>query len=83
MLAAMVVVALGGGLWWLARLWVEWQWFEQFGWVAGLNVVEAVDARDAVTDAQHAAHFGHLRIRAKIGDLILDNLGRFLRHECP
>jgi hypothetical protein len=32
LLAALAAVALGGGLWGAARLWVEWQWFDQFGW---------------------------------------------------
>jgi hypothetical protein len=44
---------------------------------AGLDVVQTVDAGDTVADAEHASDFGYLRIRAKIGDLILDNLGDF------
>src|SRR5690606_27729951 len=45
--------------------------------LAGLNLVEAVDARDAVTDRKHAADFRDLRLGAEVGDLVLDDLGDF------
>ncbi len=43
--------------------------------LAGLDIVEAVDAGDAVADAQHGADFADLRLGAEIGDLVLDDLG--------
>ena len=45
--------------------------------LAGLDVVEAVDAGDAVADRQHAADFGDLRLGAEVGDLVADDLGDF------
>jgi hypothetical protein len=45
--------------------------------LAGLDVVEAVDAGDAVTDRQHLADFGDLGLGAEIGDLVLDDLRDF------
>src|SRR5262245_50689033 len=36
--------------------------------LAGLDVVEAVDAGDAVADRQHGADFGHLRFGIEIRD---------------
>ncbi len=38
--------------------------------LARLDVVEAVDARDAVTDGQHLADFGDLGFSAEVGDLV-------------
>ncbi len=45
--------------------------------LAGLDVVEAVDAGDAVADAQHGADLGDLGLGAEAGDLVLDDLGNF------
>ncbi len=45
--------------------------------LAGLDIVEAVDARDAVADRQHLADFGDLGLLAEILDLILENCGNF------
>ncbi len=41
--------------------------------LAGLDVVEAVDAGDAVTDGQHLADFGDVGFLAEIGDLVLED----------
>ena len=45
--------------------------------LAGLDVVEAVDAGDAVADAEHGADLADLRVGAEAGDLLLDDLGNF------
>jgi hypothetical protein len=45
--------------------------------LAGLDVVEAVDAGDAVADRQHGADFGDLGLGAEAGDLVADDLGDF------
>ena len=45
--------------------------------LAGLDVVEAVDAGDAVADGQHLADFGDLGFLAEILDLILEDCGNF------
>ena len=45
--------------------------------LAGLHVVEAVDAGDAVADRQHLADFGDFRLLAEILDLILQDRGDF------
>src|SRR5712675_1459302 len=45
--------------------------------LAGLDVVEAVDAGDAVTDGQHLSDFGNLSLLAKILDLVLEDRGNF------
>ncbi len=45
--------------------------------LTGLDVVEAVDAGDAVADGQHGADFGDLRIGIEIRDLVADNAGNF------
>ena len=45
--------------------------------LAGLDLVEAVDAGDAVADGQHLADFGDFRLGAEIGDLALENGGNF------
>ena len=45
--------------------------------LAGLHVVEAVDAGDAVTDRQHLADFGDLGLLAEILDLLLEDGGNF------
>ena len=45
--------------------------------LAGLNLVEAVDAGDAVADRQHLADFGHFGFIAEIGDLILEDRRNF------
>ena len=49
----------------------------EFDHLAGLDVVEAEDARDAVADAQHLAGLADLGLGAEIGDLILDDLRDF------
>ena len=43
--------------------------------LAGLDLVEAVDAGDAVTDRQHAADLGHLGLGAEVRDLLLEDGG--------
>src|SRR4051794_2757421 len=45
--------------------------------LAGLHVVEAVDAGDAVADGQHLSDFGHLGLLAEILDLVLQDRGNF------
>ena len=45
--------------------------------LAGLHVVEAVDAGDAVADRQHLADFGDFRLLAEILDLVLQDRGDF------
>ncbi len=45
--------------------------------LAGLDVVEAVDAGDAVADRQHGADFGDLRVGVEIRDLVADDAGNF------
>ena len=52
--------------------------------LAGLHVVEAVDAGDAVADRQHLADFGDLGLLAEVLDLLLEdrrNLGRADVHQ--
>ena len=43
--------------------------------LAGLDLVEAVDPRDAVADRQHAADLGDLGLGAEVGDLLLQDGG--------
>src|SRR5262249_37405840 len=45
--------------------------------LAGLDVVEAVDAGDAVADRQHLSDFGDFRLLAEILDLLLEDRGDF------
>src|SRR5712691_11624461 len=45
--------------------------------LAGLHVVEAVDARDAVADRKHLADFRDLGFLAEILDLLLEDRGDF------
>src|SRR5690606_33944489 len=45
----------------------------EFDELAGLHVVDAVDAGDAVTDRQHLADFGNLGLLAEILDLVLED----------
>src|SRR3984957_7374656 len=47
----------------------------EFDHLAGLDIVEAIGARDAVADRQHLADFGHLGFIAEIGDFVLENGG--------
>src|SRR6266581_2880047 len=42
---------------------------------AGLDVVEAVDAGNAVSDGQHLSDFGNLSLLAEILDLVLEDRG--------
>jgi len=44
---------------------------------AGLHVVEAVDAGDAVADGEHLADFGDFGLLAEILDLVLEDCGNF------
>ncbi len=44
---------------------------------ARLDIVEAMDAGDAVADLEHGTDFAHLRFGAEIGDLVLDDLRNF------
>src|SRR5712664_1869937 len=45
--------------------------------LAGLNVVEAVDAGDAVADGQHLSDLGNFSLLAEILDLVLEDRGNF------
>ena len=45
--------------------------------LAGLDVVEAVDAGDAVTDGEHLADLGDIRLVAEVFDLVFQNGGDF------
>ena len=45
--------------------------------LAGLDVVEAVDAGDSVADGQHGADFRDLRLSVEIRDLVADDAGDF------
>ena len=45
--------------------------------LAGLDVVEAVDAGDAVADGQHLSDFGNFSLLAEILDLVLEDRGNF------
>ena len=54
--------------------------------LAGLDLVEAVDAGDAVADRQHLADLGDIGLAAEIGDLLLQdrrNLRRANFHQRP
>ena len=55
----------------------------EFDHLAGLDLVEAVDAGDAVTDREHRTDFRDFRLGAEVGDLVLDDLARFLRRGFP
>src|SRR5207237_1678870 len=45
--------------------------------LAGLDVVEPVDAGDAVADGQHLSDFGDFGLLAEILDLVLEDRGNF------
>src|SRR5205807_8273810 len=49
----------------------------EFDHLAGLDIVEAVDAGDTVTDGQNLADFGDLGLLAEILDLVFQNCGNF------
>ena len=49
----------------------------EFDHLAGLHIVEAIDAGDAVADRQHLADLGNLGLLAEILDLLLENCGDF------
>ncbi len=49
----------------------------EFDHLAGLDLVEAIGAGDAVADGQHLADLGDFRLGAEIGDLGLENGGNF------
>src|SRR5439155_17117504 len=49
----------------------------EFDHFTGLDVVEAVDAGDTVTDGQHLSDFGNLSLLAEILDLVLEDRGNF------
>ena len=51
--------------------------------LAGLHVVEAVDAGDAVADRKHLPDLGDFRLLAEILDLLLAGSKRFPRREYP
>src|SRR6185437_11387001 len=51
----------------------------EFDHLAGLHVVESVDAGDTVADRQHLADFGDFRLLAKILDLLSEDGGDFRR----
>src|SRR6185437_12181513 len=46
---------------------------------AGLDLVEPIDARDAVADRQDLADLGDIRLGAEIGDLLFQDRGNFRR----
>jgi hypothetical protein len=48
--------------------------------LAGLDLVQPVDARDAVTDRQHLPDLGDIGLGTEIGDLLLQDCGDF---RCP
>ncbi len=45
----------------------------EFDHFAGLDIVQTVDAGDAVADRQHAAHVGDIGFDAEVGDLRLED----------
>src|ERR1700759_1056800 len=45
--------------------------------LAGLDVVQSIDAGDTVTDGQHLSDFGDLGLLAEILDLVLEDRGNF------
>ena len=49
----------------------------EFDHLAGLDIVEAVDAGDAVADRQHLADLGDFGLLAEILDLLLEDRGDF------
>src|SRR5262249_10239528 len=49
----------------------------EFNQLAGLYMVEAVNACDAVTDGKHVANFGYLGFLTKVFDLLFQNGGNF------
>ncbi len=49
----------------------------EFDHFTGLDLVQTIDAGDAVTDRKHGADLGNLGLGAKIGDLILKDSGDF------
>ena len=49
----------------------------EFDHLAGLHIVEAVDAGDTVTHRQDGTDFADFGFGAEIGDLVLDDLGDF------
>src|SRR4029077_7434509 len=51
----------------------------EFEHLAGLDLVETVDAGDAVTDRQHLPDLGDIGLATEIGDLLLQNGGDFRR----
>ena len=54
--------------------------------LAGLDLVEPVDASDAVADRQHLADLGDIGLAAEIGDLLLQDRRNFRRtnfHQSP
>ena len=49
----------------------------EFDHFAGLDIVEAIDAGDAVADGEHLADLGNFGFLAEILDLLLENCGNF------
>ena len=49
----------------------------EFDHLAGLDVVEAVDTGDAVTDGENGPDFGDLRFGVEVRDLVADDAGDF------
>ena len=49
----------------------------EFDRLAGLHIVEAIDAGDAVADGQNLADLGDLGLIAEVGDLVLEDRGNF------
>ena len=45
--------------------------------LTGLDIVEAIDAGDAVADRQHGADFGDFSLGVEIRDLVADDAGDF------
>jgi hypothetical protein len=49
----------------------------EFDHLAGLDIVETIDAGDTVTDGQHLSDFGDLGLLAEIFNLVFQNCGNF------
>ena len=49
--------------------------------LAGHRPLDAVHARDAVTERNHASDFGHVDLHRVAADLVANNLGDFFRSD--
>jgi len=55
----------------------------EFDRLAGLNIVETINAGDAVADRQHLTDLAHLGFIAEISDLILEYRRNFCGADSP